>query len=143
MDQELAALSSAAAMTLVTLMTTDAWEHAMSAFARLLRRSHPAGGEAAGSDLEAELDAARGGILAARQAGDQETRLQVLADWRDRLYRLAAEDAVQRDELRGLLEQFRSMTGEAGQATQVVMRARASGSGRINQAGRDQTVISG
>jgi len=139
MDPEVVALSSAAATTLVTLMTTDAWDRVKRAFARLWRRCHP---EQAGP-VEADLDTARLDVIAARQAGDEQAELEVLGEWRSRLRRLIANDERLQDELRGLVEEFRPLTVEADQAAPVIMRATASGSGRVNQAGRDQTVISG
>ncbi len=139
MDPELAALSSAAATTLVALMTTDAWERVKAGFGGLWRRGHP---ERAGA-AEADLEAARLEVVAARQAGDKQAELEVLGEWRSRLRRLIADDGELRDELRGLVEEFLPLAGRAGQGAKVVMRAEVSDSGRVNQAGRDQTVISG
>jgi hypothetical protein len=79
-------LSSAAASTLVTLVTTDGWERVKAAFAGLWRR-YPRQAES----VDADLTALRSEVISARRAGG----------------------------------------------------AAASGFGRVNQAGRDQTVIGG
>lgn len=138
MDAELAAMSSVAATTLVTLMTTDGWKRVKEAFAALWRR-HPGEAQAAAADL----DAARLEVMAARRVGDEQAELEVLGEWRSRLRRLVAGDEGLRDELRELLQEFRAQPSGTDQTGPVIMWAEASGSARINQAGRDQTVIEG
>jgi hypothetical protein len=69
MDVGLAALWSAAATTLVTLMTTGSWERAKASFAGLWRQHRPEQAAA----VEADLDAASSAAVAARQARDDET----------------------------------------------------------------------
>jgi len=51
-DGDLAVLCSAAATTLVTLMTTDSWERVKAGFAGLWRRVHPGQAAAVEADLE-------------------------------------------------------------------------------------------
>jgi hypothetical protein len=134
-DAELAALWSAAATTLVTLMTTDSWERVKAAFAGLWRRAHP---EQA-SGVEADLELARAAAVAARGVGDEEAVAELAAEWRSRLRRLAGSDEALQGEVRRLVEEFRPLV-PGGPAGPVVMVARASGGSRVNQAGRDQTV---
>lgn len=138
MDTELAALWSAAATTLVTLMASDSWQRVKAGFAGLWRHHHPAQADA----VEADLDAAQAALVAAREAGDEETVTDLTAEWRSRLRRASGQDSVFAAEVRNLVEEFRPLLSGAP-ARPVVMIARASGSSRVNQAGRDQTVTGG
>lgn len=137
MDAGLAALLSAAATTLVASMTTDGWKQVKAALVGLWRR-HPEQGDAAGADLEA----ARSGVVAAREAGEEFPRAELEAEWRSRLGRLVADDRELQGELRRFTEQFGHLRGGPGSAGRVVMQAEVHDQGRVNQAGRDQTVIS-
>jgi hypothetical protein len=138
MDPGLAALSSAAATTLVASMTTDSWEQVKAALVRLWRR-HPEQADAVGADLAA----ARSGVVAARAAGEELPEAELLAEWRSRLRRLVAGDEELQEDLRRFAEEFRHLLAGPDSAGQVVMRAEVHGPGRVNQAGHDQTVISG
>ncbi len=135
MDADLAVLWSAAATTLVTLMTTDSWGRVKVGFAGLWRRTRPGQAEA----VEADLESARAAAVAARRDGDEEALAELAAEWRSRLRRLADSDEELQAEVRRLVEEFRPLL-PGGQSGPVVMVARASGGSRINQAGRDQTV---
>jgi hypothetical protein len=139
MDADIAALSSAAATTLVTLMTTDSWQRAKTGFAALWRRRSPGQAEA----VEADLDAAQEAAVTARRGRDEEAITWLVAEWRSRLRRLAAADEAIQAEVGRLVEEFRPLLASGGRGEPVVMVARASGSSRINQAGRDQTVTGG
>lgn len=139
-EQDVGSLAAVAAASLVQMMTADGWGQVKAAFVSLWRRVHPSQAEAVG----AELEAARLEILAARQTGDEQAVLDDLAgEWRGRLRRLVAADVRLQEELLGLVEQIQPVLLDAGQVGPVTMRARASGSSRINQAGRDQTVTGG
>ena len=135
MDADLAVLWSAAATTLVTLMTTDSWQTVKAGFAGLWRRARPGQADA----VEADLESARAAAVAARRDGDEEAMGELAAEWRSRLRRLAETDESLQAEVRRLVEEFRPLLPD-GPAGTVVMVARASGGSRINQAGRDQTV---
>jgi hypothetical protein len=139
-DASLVALSSAAATTLVTSMTTDSWEQVKAALVEMWRRRHPEQAK----DVAAELTAARSAVIAAdRAAGEEETEADLLVEWRSRLRRLAASDKQFRDELERFTEEFRHLHSEPGRFGRVTMRAEVHGPGRVNQAGGNQTVISG
>ena len=138
MDAGLVALSSAAATTLVVAMTTDSWEQVKAALVKLWRLRHPGQAQAVGADLTA----ARSGVVAARGASDEQAEADLLAEWRSRLRRLVADDEQLQDELRRFTERFRHLLSEPGGVSRVVMRAEVHGSGRVNQAGHDQTVTS-
>jgi hypothetical protein len=138
MDANLAALSSAVATTLVKSMTTDSWEQVKAALVKLWHRQHPEQADA----VSADLTASRSGIVAAQAAGDEQAEADLLAEWRSRLRRLVGDDEQLQDELRRFTEEFRHLLSEPRGVSQVVMRAEVHGSGRVNQAGHDQAVIS-
>lgn len=137
MEQDLTALAAAAAATLVQMMTTDAWEQVKAAVTALWRRAHRQA-----DMVEAELDAARLKMLAASEAGDEETELQLVEEWAARLRQLAADDTQRLADLLELTERFPpgSRSGEIAPAISVSMQAKASGRGRVFQAGRDQKI---
>lgn len=137
-DAGLVALSSAAATTLVTSMTTDSWEQVKAALVKLWRLRHPGQAKAVG----AELTATRSGVVAARAVGDEQTEADLLAEWRSRLRRLIADDKQLQDELRRFTEEFRDLLSEHRGVSKTVLQAEIHGSGRVYQAGHDQTVIS-
>jgi hypothetical protein len=136
MGAEIAALSSAAAATLVTLMTTDGWEGAKKAFAGLWRCHHPDQARA----IEADLDVAHESARAALASGDEQALADLVAEWRGRLSALLAGEAALAIELSRLIE---GLHLNAGADSRVVMRVTARGHGRAYQAGRDQTVNGG
>jgi hypothetical protein len=138
MDAGLAALSSAAATTLVTSMTTDSWEQVKAALVKLWQLRHPGQVKA----VSADLTATRADVVAARAVGDEQAEADLLAEWRSRLRRLAADDEQLKGELKRFTEEFRHLAGEPRGSSRVTMRAEVHGSGRVNQAGRDQAVIS-
>ena len=138
MDSGLAALLSAAATTLVASMTTDSWDEVKVAFVRLWRR-RPDQSQA----VSADLAAARDDVVAARPDGDAQAGADLVTEWHSRLRRLVASDEELQEDLGRFVEEFRYLLGGHSGAGQIVMRAEASGSGRVNQAGRDLTVTSG
>jgi hypothetical protein len=138
-DTEITALSSTAATTLVTLMTTDSWHRVKVGFARLWQRA----AAVQANTIEADLEAAREAAVTARRDRDEQATADLVAEWRSRLRRVAASDEVLKDELADLVTEFWPDLDRADQAGSVTLIARASGSSRINQAGRDQTVPGG
>jgi hypothetical protein len=137
-DAELGALISAAATTLVQLLTTDGWERAKSAVASLWQRVHPD----RVATMENELADSRTALLAASASGDDQAKWDAEGEWRARLGRLVAADQAVAAELPGFLEQLRAALGPPvpGQQVRVEMHAHASGNARVYQAGRDQRV---
>ncbi|GAB2801221.1 hypothetical protein GCM10027073_36940 [Streptomyces chlorus] len=131
MDPETALLAQSAGVTLVTLMTTDAWNRTREGVTRLWRRTQPHRAEA----VAAELAVTREDALAAGEADDQETLGELHAEWQGRLRRLLAARPGAAAELRGLLEEL-DPGGATGPA--ITQHASASGRARIYQAGRDQ-----
>jgi hypothetical protein len=137
MDPELGKLVSTAATTLVAALTTGTWELAKQGLGSLWRRVHPDRAEA----VEAELVEARDQLLAAHQTGDQQLEHDLVDEWQSRLRRLLATAPQLADELRRWNDQLQPALIEAGsQIGRLDMRARASGRGRVYQAGRDQHI---
>ncbi|MFE7235056.1 hypothetical protein ACFVAF_31395 [Streptomyces sp. NPDC057596] len=131
MDPETALLAQSAGVTLVTLMTTDAWNRTREGVTRLWQRTQPHRAEA----VAAQLAATREDALAAGEAGDQETLGELHAEWQGRLRRLLAARPGAAAELRGLLGELDP--GGASESA-ITQHASASGHARIYQAGRDQ-----
>ncbi|MGV9388509.1 hypothetical protein ACWDQL_05160 [Streptomyces olivaceus] len=131
MDPEMALLAQSAGVTLVTLMTTDAWNRTREGVTSLWRRAQPDRAES----VAAELAATREDALAAGEDGGQETLAELHAEWQGRLRRLLAARPGVAAELRGLLEEL-----DPGGTTRpaVTQHASASGRARVYQAGRDQ-----
>ena len=136
MDPEIAALAGTAGTTVVTLMVTNAWDSARDGMVALWRRFQPARAESIGEELEA----GRADLLLARQAGDAESESELTAEWQGRLRRFLLAQPEAAEELRRVLDELQpQVPGDAG-PEQIRMQARASGSARIYQAGRDQHI---
>ncbi|MGW2296102.1 hypothetical protein [Streptomyces violaceorubidus] len=136
MDPEIAALAGTAGTTVVTLMVTNAWESARDGLVALWRRVQPARAESVGEELEA----GREELLLARQAGDDEAEAGLAAEWQGRVRRLLLARPEVADELRTLLDELASALPEEPQERHIHLRAHATGSARIYQAGRDQHI---
>jgi hypothetical protein len=141
MDQELTALTSTAATTVVQLLATAAWEQAKSAVGGLWRRVHPERVEM----VQAELEDGRAEVLAARQVGDEQVEQALVGEWQGRLRRLVAADPQLVEELRGVVAELRSALADADpqQLTTITMQATTFDNSRVNQAGRDLHVTTG
>ncbi|MGP4011764.1 hypothetical protein [Streptomyces sp. 4N124] len=93
--------------------------------------------------VAAELAETRAQMVAARAAGENETEQALAADWQLRLQALLRADPAIAVELRQLLDTHLTPLLTADERSTVgslVMRAQASGSGRVYQAGRDQHI---
>ncbi|WP_379522570.1 hypothetical protein [Nonomuraea insulae] len=154
MSEALAALAAAGGTALVEAMTTDAWTSAKQSFARLLGRGKPERQEVA----ERRLERARQELAGTTGAELERARTKQEAAWRLRLSDLLEDDPAAEAELRVLVATFGTSASASGErsfsiggdnsgiassgdnATNVQMRAEASGQGRVYQAGRDQTI---
>lgn len=132
MDPETALLAQSAGVTLVTLMTTDAWNRTREGMTRLWRSRQPHRAAA----VAAELEATREDALAAGEAGDHETLTELQLEWQGRLRRLLAAQPGAAVELRALLGEL----GPRAAGPSITQHADASGRARIYQAGRDQHI---
>lgn len=139
MELDLTTLTSTAATTLVRLMATDAWDRVKAAVVSLWRNAHPDRADA----VEGELTAACRAVQAARLAQDERAELDQVGEWRGRIYQLVASDLDLQRELRSLVEEFGPAVAEveASQIGPVKMQAKATGHGRVYQAGRDQKIV--
>ncbi|MEU9397625.1 hypothetical protein AB0D86_47615 [Streptomyces sp. NPDC048324] len=132
-------IALAAGTTLVGAMANDAWQGARSAMTALWRRVRPEQADA----IDAELAETRAQILSARAAGELEIEQVLAADWQLRLQALVRTNPTVADELQNLLDTRLTpllATDERSAVGSVGMKAKASGSGRVYQAGRDQHI---
>jgi hypothetical protein len=135
MEPELIDLARSAGSTVVTLMATDAWERARDGVVALWRRVSPSRADG----VEEELEASRGDLLTARGNGDDLTEQELRDEWTGRVRRLLRERPEVASELRQILTDLDpELKGSVPRTLQ--MRAEASGSGRVYQAGRDQHI---
>ncbi|MEV8587437.1 hypothetical protein [Streptomyces sp. NPDC051180] len=133
MDAELAVLAGTAGTTLVTLLTTEAWQRVSDGITSLWRRAEPERAET----ISAELETTRTDLLAAREAGDLETGGELGAEWQGRIRRLLVTHPEEAAVLRALLDELRPVTPDVPSVSQ---QATASGHARVYQAGRDQHI---
>ncbi|MEV0937766.1 hypothetical protein ACIBMX_48595 [Streptomyces phaeochromogenes] len=120
-------------------MATDAWQQARAKVVEWWREVRPEQTES----LDVELDQTRAQLLAAREAGDADAEQGLVTDWQIRLQVLLRENPALAGELQSLLDQelAPTLTAEAqNEVASLVMKASASGRGRVYQAGRDQNI---
>ena len=132
-------IAVAAASVLVHAMSTDAWQQAQAAMVELWRRAVPEQGEA----IDAELTQTRVEVLASRDSGDDAAEADLAAEWRLRIERLLRREPALADELRAFVDDVGALPPDEQARPDVTMEARASGSGRIFQAGRDMHITEG
>ncbi|UJV46924.1 hypothetical protein [Streptomyces sp. AMCC400023] len=132
-------IALAAGTALVSAIAADAWQGARTGVVALWRRVRPEQAEA----VDEELAETRAQVLAARKDGEADTEQALVADWQLRIQALLRSNPAVADELRRLLdtqlapalsEQDRSRIGT------LVMKAEASGGGRVYQAAGDQHI---
>lgn len=138
MDQELALLAQTASSTMVTLMATDMWQRARDGVVGVWRRVHPTQADG----IAGSLTEVRDELLAARERGDQATESALATEWSGRLGRLLIADPAAGPQLAQILDELQRQLPDLfpEQAPAVTMNARASGHGRVYQAGRDQHI---
>ncbi|WP_097869242.1 hypothetical protein [Streptomyces sp. rh34] len=112
MEAELTALAASGATAFVGLMVTEAWTQARGRVARFLGRGED------DEAVDAELEASRRELTAARAAADDEAVADVEEEWRIRLRRALRANPEAADELRALLDDL-SPLAPAGPAVSV------------------------
>lgn len=135
-DPQVVALAGTAGTTIVTLMATDVWQRTRDGVTAIWRRVHPDRADA----VAGELDLTRDEILAARNAGDTQTEAELQAEWQGRVRRLLQADPAIAADLRTLLDELSPDSATSGDVYNVQLHARATGNGRVYQAGRDQHI---
>ncbi|EFL32144.1 LOW QUALITY PROTEIN: conserved hypothetical protein, partial [Streptomyces viridochromogenes DSM 40736] len=80
------------------------------------------------------------GPAARPRVGDTDTEAELTAEWQARLRRLLVARPEVADELRRILAELNPELPPAHTTVEVRLRAEASGSGRVYQAGRDQHI---
>ncbi|MCB5183523.1 hypothetical protein [Streptomyces antimicrobicus] len=130
MDPEIAALATGAGTTLVGLMVTDAWHSAREGVVALWRRAVPERADGVSDTLAAAQEE----LVAAHDAGDEQTVAELTADWQGRFRRLLTAHPELAAELRAVL----GLPAAAAEPhVTLTQHATASGNARIYQAGRD------
>ncbi len=138
MEPQIVDLARTAGSTVVALMATDAWQHARERIVALWRRAQPDRADG----IDGELETTHADLLAAHDANDEQTQHELGEEWAGRMRRLLAAHPDVVDELRRILDELSPALLDNDQAvnTGIRMRAEASGSGRVYQAGRDQHI---
>lgn len=137
MDPQIVDLARTAGTTVVALMATHAWEAARDQVVTLWRRFQPERADG----VEEELEASRDELLGAGET-DGQVETDVAAEWQARVRRLLANRPEAVPELRQVLDELTARLPESQRPAvgHITMRAEASGSGRVYQAGRDQHI---
>lgn len=102
MEPELMALAAAGATVFVEQMAADSWAQARDRIVSFFSRRD--GGEE--SVIEGELETSRGELVAAMESGDEQTTLDVEAEWRTRLRRSLLANPAAATELQAMLDEL-------------------------------------
>ncbi|MFG2622531.1 hypothetical protein ACGFXC_33445 [Streptomyces sp. NPDC048507] len=112
-------------------MASQGWETARDGMVALWQRFQPSRSEAVAEDLAATREELLG------SGPDSETEL--VAEWQARVRRLLLSHPDVAGELRRILDELHPQPSSAESGT-TTLNARASGRGRVYQAGRDQHI---
>lgn len=104
---ELTELAAAGATALVTQMVTDGWAQVRDRVGAFFARRRGGDEEA----VQGELERSRADLVAARDAGDEDTASDIREEWRSRLRRMLRKDPQAVSELRALLDELAPSTG--------------------------------
>ncbi|KUN55479.1 hypothetical protein AQJ46_49485 [Streptomyces canus] len=129
----------AAGTALVGAMATDAWQQARTHVVEWWRLVRPDQAES----VHRELTDARAHVVAARRENDENREQDLVTDWQMRLQVLLRANPGLAEQLRVLLDDHLAPVLSAQEQQAVssqVMKATASGHGRVYQAGRDQSI---
>lgn len=129
MDAELAGLASAAATTVVKLLTTNAWQAARDGVVAVWRKAHP---EHTAQRVQEDLDDAHGQLS---EQQDDKIEPALVQEWQARLSTLLITRPGLATDLRALLEdQLRPALRRVNMATRT-------GSVRQDGTARDHSVV--
>ncbi|MET9303755.1 hypothetical protein ABZX78_07925 [Streptomyces cellulosae] len=132
MDPALLALATAGANSLISLMTSDAWQQAKNGISRLFGRSEGPAAE----DISREFEENRQELIRSIAREDPDTAEELRVAWRGKFRRLLVEAPDAAEILRDLLKEWDSaQVGGSTQSTVVTQSASARDHGRIYQQG--------
>ncbi|MGW4034397.1 hypothetical protein ACWEFL_34745 [Streptomyces sp. NPDC004838] len=114
MEAELMALAAAGATALIQQMAVDSWTQARDRMVSFFSRR----GGGREDVIAGELETSRGQLASAMQAGDEQTALDIEAEWRTRLRRTLLSNPAASAELRAMLAEL-AVTGNGQQAADV------------------------
>jgi hypothetical protein len=122
-------------------MATDAWQQVRDALISLWHRAHPHRVD----NVSSELEELREEVLAARRNDDEQTENALEGMWQVRLQQLVRANPAMGPELKQLLDQVLMPPLGPAEQTRIgnIVTGIASGSSKLNQAGRDQVTIHG
>ncbi|MEU6678760.1 hypothetical protein [Streptomyces sp. NPDC046853] len=130
-------MAGAAGSAVVGALAGDTWQQAVDGVIALWRRFRPENVDAVGRDLES----ARSTLLLAGDGPEADRTAEALrVAWQGQLMTVLLSDPSAVRELRVLLDEL-SPPGTPG--AEVHLRAKATGHGRVYQAGRDQHITEG
>lgn len=121
---------------MLTLMVTDGWQQARDGFVQLWRHFRPESADAVAS----ELDSTRTAALAAHESGASVVERALRDEWVRRITELLASHPTAAQTLREMLANWGTAPDSQTVHGGLRMEARATGTARIYQAGRDQHV---
>ncbi|MFG2875125.1 hypothetical protein ACGFYU_08955 [Streptomyces sp. NPDC048337] len=119
-------------------MATDAWQTTRDGVVALWRRVNPARADG----VDASLTEARSDVVLAREQGDTAAEEALALQWQGRLLQFLAAHPDAAQELDRVLREARAQLPASEQMVigTIRLEARASGHGRVYQAGRDQHI---
>jgi hypothetical protein len=132
-------IAMAAGTALIGAMATDTWQQARTRVVEWWRAARPDEAES----IHRKLTDAHTQVIAARQEDNEDREQDLITDWQMRLQVLLRANPALGEQLRMLLDDHLIPvlpTGEQHAVTSQVMKATASGHGRVYQAGRDQNI---
>lgn len=132
-------IAMAAGTAVIGAMATDAWQQVRTSVVEWWRAARPDQAES----IHRELTDAHTQVISARQEDDEVREQDLVTDWQMRLQILLRANPALAEQLRVLLDDHLIPvlpTREQHAVTSQVMKATASGHGRVYQAGRDQNI---
>ena len=133
MDPELASLASTAGSTLVTLMTTDAWEQAKAKFLGFWRVTRPRTAQI----IETHLDDTRAALTAQGTVEGDALATAYGSQWSSHIEELMADNGEAKEALIALIADLSASLSqdERDMMTRVQISVRTSGHGTTNVLG--------
>jgi hypothetical protein len=141
--EEVIALATTAANTVVVLMVTDSWHRARSAVKGLWQRVRPAEAE----QVEQSLESARGELLSSPPERQLEISQRLSSELAQRIAQVVGAEEAPQQQLRELVEQLGEQLGEsdgdkpANRAAGIKIETKTSGHGKTYVLGQGEMRI--